>query len=237
MGQLSGLGTDDGDEGPFDEHCDRPTDGIKLFKDLKLLFEPGTRFRVSTFGWILVSAAVEAAANQDFYTFMKTQVFAPLGLDDMAVSSKTEPVPGRATFYFPRFAADNKYGPEEAQDQDYSCYGGAYAFLATPSDLVRFGMATQAGQLLKPETLQLLQTSQRLRTGEETGYGLGWSIQTIDLGGKPTRTVGHDGSSIGGVVMSLITVPERGITVAVMTNTSWADTPTLAKAIVAAFAR
>ena len=81
---------------------------------------------------------------------------------------------------------------------DYSCYAGASVFLSTPSDLVRFGMAINSGKLLQPATVQLLQTSQRLASGEETGYGLGWDLETVTLAGQQTRTVGHDGTCWAG---------------------------------------
>ena len=79
------------------------------------------------------------------------------------------------------------------RDLDYSCYAGSSAFLSTPSDLVRFAMALDSGKLLKPETVQLLQTSQRLPAGEETGYGLGWDLETVTVAGRQTRWIGHDG--------------------------------------------
>ena len=64
------------------------------------------------------------------------------------------------------------------------------------------------GRLLKPSTVELLQASQRLTSGEETGYGLGWYVKTVTLAGKQTRVIGHDGDSLGGMVASLMTVPE-----------------------------
>ena len=85
------------------------------------------------------------------------------------------------TFFFPRYAADPRYGPDVMRPVDYSCYAGASAFLSTPSDLVRFGIALKNGKLLQPATVKLLQTSQRLPSGEETGYGLGWDLETVSL--------------------------------------------------------
>ena len=73
------------------------------------------------------------------------------------------------------------------RDVDYSCYAGSSVFLSTPSDLVRFGMAIDSGKLLQPATVQVLQTSQRLVSGQETGYGLGWDLETVPLAGEPTR--------------------------------------------------
>ena len=117
------------------------------------------------------------------------------------------------TPYFPRFAADPNYGLHLMRPLDYSCYAGSSVFVSTPSDLVRFGMAINSGKLLQPATVQLLQTSQRLASGEETGYGLGWDLETVTLAGKQTRVIGHDGDSLGGMVASLMTFPEHGIVV------------------------
>ena len=92
------------------------------------------------------------------------------------------------------------------------------------------------GKLLKPETVQLLQTSQRLASGKETGYGLGWDIETITMGGHPAQTVGHDGELLGGRAASFLILRDRGIVVAVLSNTSYADTFGLASRIAEVFA-
>ena len=238
MGHLAGVRTDSGDEGPlFSRRCERAVDALPVFAERTLLFEPGTRYRYSSYGWILVSAAIEAAADEPFLIFMRRRVFEPLGMEDTMADSATEPIPDRVTPYFPRYAADPRYGLHLMRPLDFSCYAGASAFLSTPSDLVRFGLAMNAGKLLQPGTVQLLQTSQRLPSGEETGYGLGWDIETVTLGGEQTRVAGHDGELLGGMVASLMTFRERGIVVAVTSNISYADTFTIGSRIAEAFAR
>ena len=99
-----------------------------------------------------------------------------------------------------------------------------------------FGLAVSSGTLLTPATVELLQTSQRLANGEETGYGLGWDIETAALAGKQVRVAGHDGDSLGGMVASLLTFREQGIVVAVTSNISYAETFSLATRIADAFA-
>ncbi len=237
MGHLAGVRNDGGDEGPLlSARCERPVDGLQPFAERSLLFEPGTEYRYSSYGWILVSAAVEAVADEPFLAFMRKQIFEPLGMNDTRADSATQPIPRRATFYFPRFAADPKYGLHLMREIDYSCYAGSSVFLSTPSDLVRFGMAINGGKLLQPATVQLLQTPQRLASGQETGYGLGWDLENVALAGEHTRTVGHDGDSLGGMVASLMTFPERGIVVSVTSNISFADTSAVALSIAQAFA-
>ena len=236
MGHVAGVRNDGGDEGPlFSVRCERPVEALQYFKDRSLLFEPGTQHRFSNFGFILVSAAVEAAAHEPFLSFMRSEIFEPLRMDDTEADSATEPIPDRATFYFPRFAADPRYGPDLMRPIDLSCYAGASVFLSTPSDLVRFALAINTGKLGEPATVQLLQTSQRLPSGQETGYGLGWDIQTVALSGEQTRVVGHDGELMGGQVASLLTSPD-GVVVAVTSNIGYADTASIAVKVAEAFA-
>lgn len=233
MGHLSGIPDDGGDEAPLlSRHCERPAEAVQYFAEGALRFAPGTRFGFSSYGWILVSAAVEEAAEDPFLAFLDKRVFVPLAMRDTVPGSS----PGRAESYFPRFAADPKYGPDPLRDVDYSCYSGASIFLSTPSDLVRFGMAVNHGKLLRPQTVRLLQTSQRLASGEETGYGLGWDLETVTLAGKPERAAGHNGTLLGGRAASLVTFPEQELAVSVLANISYADTFALAVQIAQAFA-
>jgi serine beta-lactamase-like protein LACTB, mitochondrial len=237
MGHVAGVRNDGGDEGPLlSTHCERPVEGVQRFAKDSLLFEPGTQYRYSRYGWILVSAAVEAAAQKPFLAFMRDQIFEPLGMDDTKADSATDPGPDRATPYFPRFAADPRYGLHLMRPIDYSCYAGSSAFLSTPSDLVRFAMAIDGGKLLQPGTVQLLQTSQRLPSGQETGYGLGWDLETVAFADRQTGLVGHDGDSLGGMVASIMTFPEHRIVVALTSNISYADTYSLGVKIAQAFA-
>jgi serine beta-lactamase-like protein LACTB len=111
------------------------------------------------------------------------------------------------------------------------------AFFSTPSDLVRFGLAINGGTLLQPATVRLLQTSQQLSSGQEAGYGLGWNLNSVTLAGQPTRAVGHDGELLGQKLVSLMVFPDAGVVVAVMSNTSSADTSALALKVAEAFAQ
>ena len=128
-----------------------------------------------------------AAANEPFLTFMRKQIFDPLGMRDTRAESATERIPNRATFYFPRFASDPRYGLHLMRPLDHSCYAGSSVFLSTPSDLVRFGMALAGGTLLKPDTVKMLQSPQRLTSGEESESGLGWGLKTVPLAGEQVR--------------------------------------------------
>jgi CubicO group peptidase (beta-lactamase class C family) len=236
MGHVAGLRNDGGDESVlFGEHCDRPVEALLHFADGDLRFEPGTQYRYSNYGFIVVSAAIEAASRESFLPYMRKHVFEPLGMNDTTADLATEPIPERATPYFPRFAADPRYGPDPMRPLNLSCYSGASIFQSTASDMVRFGLAMNTGKLLRPETVELLQTSGRLPTGQETGYGLGWDVEDVTLAGKTVRVVGDDGALLGGVAISLMVFREPALVIAVLSNTSYADTSAIALTTAEAF--
>ena len=237
MGHMAGVRhyRDEADYMPS-AHCERAAEGVQSFADDPLQFEPDTQYKYSTFGWILVSAAVETAAGEPFFTFMRTKIFAPLGMTSTTSDSAPDSVQDRATFYYPRLSGDPSFGPELATPVDYSCFAGAGAFLSTPSDLVRFAMALSIGKLLTPATVRTLQSPQLLASGEETEYGLGWMLETVTLAGEPTRVAGHASRTPLGGSTSFMTFPERGLAVAVTTNTSFAETRSIALRIAEAFA-
>ena len=216
-------------------HCDRETEGLKRFAEHPLRFEPDTQYGYSTFGWVLVSAAIEAAAKEPLSTFMRTQVFTPLGMTATTFDSSTEPIPDRVTFYQRRFTGDGGEGVVPAAAGDYSCLAGAGAILSTPADLVRFGMAMNGGKLLQSDTIRKLQTPQVLTSGKETEYGLGWMVEEVTLAGEPTRMVHHASRSLKGGTTSFMTFPARGMVVAVTANIANAITRDIALAIAQAF--
>jgi CubicO group peptidase (beta-lactamase class C family) len=212
---------------------------LPLFAKDPLLFRPGTEYRDSTFGWVLLSAVVEAAANTPYATFLNEKIFRPLGMLDTFKESVTNPPPDAATSYNPRFAANPTYGLTPLPKFDYSCHAGSNGFLSTPSDLVRFGMAINRGKLLRPQTVQLLQTPQRLTSGkssgQQTSHGLGWDLKTVTLAGQQVQAAGHNGHFWVEEVASLLTFPGRGLAVAVMSNVSFAGTPSLAERVAQTF--
>jgi hypothetical protein len=80
----------------------------------------------------------------------------------MGIAPQAQPLPGnRATFYVPRSADRNpRHGRRPMYMRDLACCAGGRAFYSTPSDLVRFGLATKAdsvnGQLAGGNVMSLV---------------------------------------------------------------------------------
>lgn len=237
MGHVAGIRHygNDAEYAPT-ARCERAADGLKMFLDDPLRFEPDTQYGYSTYGWVVVSAAVEAVVKEPLSTFMAGQVFAPLGMTSTTFESATERPADRVTFYQRRFTGDGGEGVIPAAAVDYSCFSGAAAILSTPTDLVRFGIAVNGGTLLQPDTVKKLQTAQVLTSGKETEYGLGWMVEEVTLAGEPTRMVHHASRSLKGGTTSFMTFPDRGIVVAVTANIANGITRDIALNIGQAFA-
>ena len=67
---------------------------------------------------------------------------------------------------------------------------------------------------MKKESLARLFTSQKTKSGEETGYGMGWDIRKSKTG---KRIFDHDGGSTG-ASSELILYPDEHLVVAMVCN-------------------
>jgi CubicO group peptidase (beta-lactamase class C family) len=251
MGHVAGVGTDSGDDGPlFRQRCERPVDALPHFAEDELLFEPGSQYRHSKYGWILVSAAIEAAASLPFLTFMRQQIFQPLGMDDTGAESATEENPdhvGEPSEDFPLFTLIRELILEplgigikakSATELATSYFPGSDADPRRGLHVMRpHNLSCYAGSMAFYSTSSdLVRFGLAINGGKLLQPATVQLLETVTLAGKPAQTVGHDGELLGGRVVSLMTFRERGIVVAVMSNVSYADTSALALKVAEAFA-
>jgi hypothetical protein len=60
-------------------------------------------------------------------------------------------------------------------------------------------------------------------------------VEDVTLAGKTVRVVGDDGALLGGVAISLMVFREPALVIAVLSNTSYADTSAIALTTAEAF--
>jgi len=211
-GHLAGMRHYRGNEMLSAVRYETVADGLDIFEDDSLLFEPGSDYSYSSYGWNVVSAVMEGASGTDFLTFMRDEVFEPLGLRHTVPDRNDAIVPDRTRFY--ELGDDGALVNAPYVDNSYKWAGGG--FLSTPEDLVRFGQAHLAPGFLKAETLAVLQTAQAKADGSSTEYGIGWGTGRQDDG---DATLSHSGGSVGGTTLLLL-VPDHGLVVAGVVNMS-----------------
>jgi CubicO group peptidase (beta-lactamase class C family) len=220
MGDIAGVHRIRGDnnDNPPDGQCASLDEALATFANEPLLFEPGTRYRFSTYGWILVSAVVEAAAGEPLSTFMTREILEPLGMGSTVLEDGAD-VPDLTSFYIPRANMRTTLGVRKHSRVRYSCLAGAGAFFSTPSDLVRLGSAMLTPGLLKPETIALFRTPLRLKSGASTDFALGWKVERVQMAGAPARMVAHRATP-NGSTLALLTFPDHGVVVVAASNIS-----------------
>ncbi len=214
-GHVAGIRHYQGNEFLSTQFYPTVEEGLSIFKEDTLLFKPNSDYRYSSYGWNLISAAIEHAANQAFLEYVQEFVFDPLGMENTYTDYVDSLIPFRTRFYTRSAVGKMIHAP--MVDNSYKWAGGG--FLSTTEDLVRFGNAHLPGGFLQDSTLKRWITPQRLEDGTSTNYGMGWR-SGIDGYGKPWY--GHSGGSVGGVTQLLI-YPKEEIVVAVLTNKSPVD--------------
>jgi len=186
--------------------------GLKIFENDPLLSKPGEKFSYSSYGFNLLSCAMESAANENFLAYMEQNVFRPLEMKHTAPDLAGRDNADRTHFYLVKTGGSFETAP--AVDNSYKWAGGG--FLSTPEDLVRFGLAMLHPGFLKPESLKTMFTSQTNTIGKATGYGVGWFVRQ-DRSGH--RVFMHSGGSVGGTSVLLL-YPDSGVVLAMTSNCS-----------------
>lgn len=193
---------------------DTVQDGLVLFEDDALLFPPGTNFNYSSFGYNLLSAAMETADGRDYLTLMRERVFVPAKMN----ATQAEHVSLQAELEMlatPYLVYEDNIMRAPYVNNSYKWSGGG--FISTASDLVHFGLSLLDGRLVSESTLAVMWQPVPLNNGEPNpdGYGLGFRLGDHE----GDNFVSHGGSSIGGASY-LVIFPELGLVAAYASNVS-----------------
>jgi CubicO group peptidase (beta-lactamase class C family) len=184
-----------------------------------LIAPPGTRASYSQVGYNLAGRVIEKVAGLTFERAVASLLLEPLGLSHAFFSA--------ADVMTRRFAVGHNLAQDgtlsvarQWKDTRANNPGGDAG--SSAADLLRWakfhlgdGRAETGEQILPAAVLREMQQQTGELRGSSLGdaLGIGWFLR--DIGG--VRTAGHDGSS-NGQFASLLTVPERGFAVAVLSN-------------------
>ena len=218
------------------EHFPTFEDAITVFKDDSLLFEPGTNYNYTTYGFNLVIGIIEAVGSQmrrgrtpadtlqkiDFGEYMDRYVWEPAGMHNTFLEYPPEIVRNRANGY----TRDREGQVLNVWYDDVSVKYAGGGVISTVNDLVRIFIALDNGILIKPETVQNMYKI-HYQQRPSSGRGLGWAVSTDEKG---RLRVNHSGSSNGFRSM-LINYPEKKLTISAMSNCNWYSPGTLAQQI------
>lgn len=181
------------------------------FANDDLLFEPGTDYSYTSFGYRVLGCVMQGAAGRPFRNIMESEVFTPSSMTDIVDDDAWAIVPGRASGYFLK----NDGSVLRAAFRDVSENLPAGGHLATAADLISFVHAFNSGDLVSAETRSLMITAPVFAGSEpfEPGYAYGIELVNSDIG----KWIGHTGSQSGATAL-VVYFPADDISVAIMTN-------------------
>ena len=184
---------------------------------------PGTAYCYSNSGYVLLGTIVARVSGMSFPDFLRTRIFAPLGMNaSVAHVEGRDSVPHRAYGYSPRG------GTFVQTDQSVTSAtlgdGGIYSNV---DDLVLWDRALSAGTLIDRASLELATTPPVLPGGAATEYGFGWFIDRY----RGETRWRHTGET-SGFRNAILRLPDRRITIVILTNRSSGEPQAIAERIV-----
>jgi CubicO group peptidase (beta-lactamase class C family) len=181
-------------------------------------FAPGTGYRYSNSGYVLLGLVIETASGQTFTDFLRQRIFEPLGMRNTVahVESRTI-VPHRAYGY--SYENGKWLRTDQSPTSATLGDGGIYSSI---DDLARWDAALYDNRLLRSDSLAAAFAPATPTDDPEIAYGFGWRITG--------ETLWHSGESIG-FRNVLVRYPRQHLTVIVLTNRNDPEPYRLALAI------
>ncbi|HCM77231.1 MAG TPA: hypothetical protein DIS90_12675 [Cytophagales bacterium] len=210
-GHIGGIRHYRGNEFLMNKRFNSVTSSLSIFQNDSLLFEPGSDYRYSSYGFNLLSAVVEKASGESFLPYIHRVVFSALDMQSTCPDLNDSIIVHRTSFY--QLDSLNNVINAPSVDNSYKWAGGG--FLSTTTDLIKFGEAHMQPGFLSESTLKVFTTSQVLTSGDSTSYGVGWRTYRHDgLSGY-----GHTGGSVGGITAFRI-YPHQKMVLVLLSNSS-----------------
>ncbi|MGD9630089.1 MAG: serine hydrolase domain-containing protein [Pyrinomonadaceae bacterium] len=184
-----------------------------------IAFEPGSRWRYSNTGMMVLGKVIEIASGQTYYDYVRENIYRPAGMTNtdcyeldkvntnLAVGYDKQFTDSGITWRNNIFAHVMRGGP----------HGGGYS---TVEDLLKFDQALRSGKLVSAETFKLLTSPKPELNSPNYGYGFGV---------EPERNVAGHSGGFPGISSNLDMYLGSGWTAIVMSNYSRGSGPVSTK--------
>ena len=134
---------------------------LRIFENDPLVAEPGTKFHYTTYGYVLLGAAVESASSMRYMEYLRQRIFVPAGMERMRADHVYALIPNRARGY--AISGSGQVQNCNLADTSNKIPGGGLS--STAEDLVKFAIAMRKHTLLRHSTDEMMYSPQKLRDG------------------------------------------------------------------------
>jgi N-acyl-D-aspartate/D-glutamate deacylase/CubicO group peptidase (beta-lactamase class C family) len=203
-------GIPDYNDGQLDYRKDYSEDELVAFaKTLPLDFTPGSEWKYSNTGYILLGALVRKVSGSFYGDVLRDRVFAPLGMTTARVISEADIVANRAAGYrLERGELKNQEWVSPAMNT--TADGSLYLALR---DLSAWDRGLREGAILRPEGWREIFTPVRLNSGRVHPYGFGFEVDRI-----AGRTIQRHGGAWQGFKSYITRYGDNELTVIALAN-------------------
>ena len=157
-------------------------DTIATFKGKELEFTPGSKFKYSNSGYILLGCIVEKVSGKDYATYIRESLLEPNGLSNSGFEEGLAVIPSYAHGY--SRDGSKLIRAKYRNINNTQASGGLYS---TVEDLYKWDRVLRSDELLSQEV------KDRHYSIENAPYSCGWGI--AELFGR--RMLGHNGETDG----------------------------------------
>jgi len=187
-------------------------DTTKLLRHLQsqpLDFKPGTEWRYSNSGYMMLGAVIEILTKKPWNVEFQEKTLGPLGLSNTYFAPDSQIISNRADGYSEDEAGITVRAPYTSM----SGPGAAGALSSTIDDISKFIQSIMDGAFLPTHFRKLMISERRTLSGQSFPYGYG--VMTGDLLGA--QVIEHNGG-IEGFASHWMYLPEQKVTIVVLTN-------------------
>ena len=193
---------------------------LPLFANEPLSFTPGDKFQYSNAGFMILGAIIEKVSGQNYYDYMRDNVFEPAGMMSTGFYEPGKPNSDVAIGYTRTDEHGERTESERPDTNLREVRGGpAGGGYSTVGDMLKFDIALHEGTLLDMEHTKILLTGKVDAGGPIGKYAYGFSDKVF--AGK--HIVGHNGGGPG-ISANFDMFPESGYTAILFMN---ADPPNM----------
>ena len=196
---------------------------VKAHIDAALNFAPGAEWAYSGGGYVILGAIIEKITGHPYGDYLRDRIFTPLGMTHTHIINVADIIPNRASGYW--------FKDGRVRNGDYTAQahlgGPDVGVITTATDFAKWMIALNGSGPWTEASRSAMWTPARLNDGRDAvsypaamGWGLGFLVGTY----RGYRMVGHGGTLSTGFTSTFLMIPERGMTVVVLTN-QWDAAP------------
>jgi CubicO group peptidase (beta-lactamase class C family) len=171
-------------------------DYVQLFRDDPLAFEPGSQWRYSNVGYLVLGLIIEQISGQSYFEYVKQHVYEPAGMQDTDAYEMDYDEPNLAIGYtHVGLAGTPETGPRRNNlfmlPVKGTSAGGGYS---TVEDMLKLAQALRSHTLLGPTMTELVFTGKvAVPNKSPSRYGYGFVEDHVN----GTRISWHNGGAPG----------------------------------------